>query len=420
MSLSWIKFKTFSLVALLLTSLCIASCGGGGGSSPGPEPRTWTILVYMDGDNNLSGSALDNFAQIKAADGSTNVTVILQLATLGASTKRYQIKNGQTAFLADLGEVNMADGQTLTDFLSWAKTAYPADRTVLILWDHGDGWDELTPRAVAAGAPASPHGNAMFTNPGENIPVLFNYRIRQAIEASGIKLDVLGFDGCNMGTIEALYEFRGLAGVLVASEELVPNNGWNYAALLSGLAAAPGMSAEGFGSLAVTTYRNYYTHTQPLTSATLVALRSSGLDAIAAEIDSVARQLQTGLANPATTVATIAAIAQARAHVQKIDPATSFVYVDLVDLFTRLGVTTSLSSLVKTATIAEYHGSARPGAHGISIVFFDLPDAKTFNVYDPNYKNFDPATNTGNQGAFINNFHWDEFLHGYYSAAGLL
>jgi len=419
--MSRIACKTFRLIALLLTSLFIASCGGGGGVAAVPAAKTWTVLVYMDGDNNLSGSALANFAQMQAATGSANVTVVVQLATSGTATKRYQIKNGQTTPLPyDLGEVNMADGQTITDFLTWANAAYPADRTVLILWDHGDGWDELTQRAAAAGARATPHSLAMFTNPGGTTPVLANYQIRQAIEASGIKLDVLGFDGCNMGTIEALYEFRGLAGVLVASEELVPDNGWNYTALLSGLAAAPGMSAEGFGSLAVTAYRNYYTSTQPLTSATLVALRSSGLDAIADEIDSVARQLLAGLANPATGAATLATITQARAAVQEIDPATVFVYVDLVDLFKRLGVTTTLPSLVEAATIAEYHGSARPGAHGISIVFFDLPDAITYNVYDPNYKNYDASTDTGNKGAFITDFQWDEFLHAYYVAAGLL
>jgi len=178
---------------------------------------------------------------------------------------------------------------------------------------------------------------------------------------------VLGFDGCTWYHRGALRVPRS-GGVLVASEELVPDNGWNYAALLSGLAAAPGMSAEGFGSLAVTTYRNYYTHNQPLTSVTLVALRSSDLDAIAVEIDSVARQLQAGLANPVTAAATVAAITRARADVQEIDPiVTQFVYVDLVDLFKRLGVTTSLPALVKAATIAEYHGSRDPERTGFPL-----------------------------------------------------
>ncbi len=42
--------------------------------------------------------------------------------------------------VADLGEVNMADGQTLVDFVTWAVQTYPADKYVLILSDHGMGW----------------------------------------------------------------------------------------------------------------------------------------------------------------------------------------------------------------------------------------------------------------------------------------
>ena len=40
----------------------------------------------------------------------------------------------------DLGEVNMADGQTLVDFVKWAMENYPADKYALILSDHGMGW----------------------------------------------------------------------------------------------------------------------------------------------------------------------------------------------------------------------------------------------------------------------------------------
>jgi hypothetical protein len=65
------------------------------------------------------------------------------------------------------------------------------------------------------------------------------------------------------------------------------------------------------------------------------------------------------------------------------------------------------------ALIAEYHGKDRPGAHGLSIVFYQLPEAKTYNVFDPNYRNYDPATGTGNSSAFITRFNWDELVADY-------
>ena len=40
----------------------------------------------------------------------------------------------------DLGEVNMASGDSLVDFVTWAVENYPADKYALILSDHGMGW----------------------------------------------------------------------------------------------------------------------------------------------------------------------------------------------------------------------------------------------------------------------------------------
>lgn len=70
------------------------------------------------------------------------------------------------------------------------------------------------------------------------------------------------------------------------------------------------------------------------------------------------------------------------------------------------------------ATVAEYHGSGRPDSHGISVVFFDLPDAKDL-TYDANYRDYDSGQNIGNGGEFINTYRWDEFLEAYYTYAGL-
>ncbi len=36
--------------------------------------------------------------------------------------------------------VDMGNPQTLTDFVNWAKTFYPAQHYALIVWDHGAGW----------------------------------------------------------------------------------------------------------------------------------------------------------------------------------------------------------------------------------------------------------------------------------------
>ncbi len=55
------------------------------------------------------------------------------------STKRFYVTQDDdlnrigSQEIADMGELNMSDGETLVDFVAWAVEAYPADRYALIL-----------------------------------------------------------------------------------------------------------------------------------------------------------------------------------------------------------------------------------------------------------------------------------------------
>ncbi|HOI15952.1 MAG TPA: hypothetical protein PK036_06380, partial [Geobacteraceae bacterium] len=93
-------------------------------------------------------------------------------------------------------------------------------------------------------------------------------------------------------------------------------------------------------------------------------------------------------------------------------PAT---YVDLVDLSRILdGSNSAIESAVNKLILAEYHGSERPNAHGLSIVFNDRSSVADAAVYDPDYTNYDSGTGSGSRIAFINQYNWDEMLHAYY------
>ena len=51
------------------------------------------------------------------------------------------------------------------------------------------------------------------------------------------KIDILGFDSCNMGLLELGFQFKNTANIMVASEGNMPNAGWSYGSLLAGLIA---------------------------------------------------------------------------------------------------------------------------------------------------------------------------------------
>jgi len=123
---------------------------------PSAEGTTWTVMLYQDADDKILEK--DIFVDLNEAEriGSTDqVQVVAQVDRYRKgftgdgnwdSTKRFHLTYDSdlnrvaSQEVMDLGEVNMADGQTLVDFVTWAVENYPADRYALILSDHGMGW----------------------------------------------------------------------------------------------------------------------------------------------------------------------------------------------------------------------------------------------------------------------------------------
>ncbi len=163
------------------------------------------------------------------------------------TTKRFYITKdadlGRIASpeLADLGELNMADGATLADFIIWAVVNYPARKHALILSDHGSGWpggfsDEDT------------GGNgkdkvALAEEMGDNLWLMeLDRALEQARAKTGLgKLDLIGFDACLMGMLEVYTQMAPHAAYAVASEETEPSLGWAYTSFLNRMVANPTM-----------------------------------------------------------------------------------------------------------------------------------------------------------------------------------
>lgn len=137
------KVQTFILLTLLLFSSYFADA----------KTAKWTVLVYMNADNNLEPDGIDDFLEIAAAPNSEDVNVVVQFdrtpGYTGAygdwtQTLRFRIKNGMTPTkdesVMDLGEKNMGDPKVFQDFITWGKKNYPADHYVIVFWGHGSGY----------------------------------------------------------------------------------------------------------------------------------------------------------------------------------------------------------------------------------------------------------------------------------------
>jgi len=222
------------------------------------KPSSWLVMLYQDADDKVLEK--DIYVDLNEAErvGSTDqVHIVSQIDRYAGGTtedgnwtgsRRYYVTQDQdlnrigSQLVDDLGEVNMADGATLVDFVTWAIQTYPADRLVLILSDHGmgwpGGWSDPAPSTVSerGTALAAAAGNQLYLN--ELDSALGTIRQKAGID----RFELIGLDACLMGQIEVYSMLSAHARYAVASEETEPGLGWAYAGFLQALVDNPAMN----------------------------------------------------------------------------------------------------------------------------------------------------------------------------------
>lgn len=192
-----------------------------------PAPKKWTFLHYGAGDNNLSSFIYGDADEMERVGSDENTNILSQLDQSSGTCKRYFIQKDDvegtitSPVVQDLGSaVNMANPQTLTDFLVWGVSNYPAENIALSIGDHGGG---------TAGAIADDRNGGGGMMKPEDI----EKAIKDAEKITGKKLNVLAFDCCLMANTEVAYQMKDAAEYMVASEETEGGYGWPYNAVLN-------------------------------------------------------------------------------------------------------------------------------------------------------------------------------------------
>ena len=211
------------------------------------KPAKWTLMVYMAaGDSHK----LDTVAvrDLKEMEQGCNddVNVVVQINRhWPRSAQQYEISSDGARLLTQLpGATNMGDGATLAKFITDVarNEKYRASNYGLVLWGHAFGI-----------------GFGRDDNDALMLPELrgaleeFN-RARAEVEGSGTPrpLDLLGTNACTMSYLEAAFELRNVAGLMVASQITVPFVGWPYTVILSRI--GPRTDARELSKLIVDAY----------------------------------------------------------------------------------------------------------------------------------------------------------------------
>lgn len=211
----------------------------------------WTVMIYMCGSNLESGSdwststptintnpskadgyASQDLDEILAASGQRDdINIIVQ--TGGASvwqsghaysisntqSERYYVKNQalvKDSTSSSIGQLNTGASSTFAGFMKWGLESYKAQKTAVILWDHGgamygSGMDEF--------------------NDGDS---LTNSEVKSALNSAFSatnrteKLEWIGYDECLMA-VQDIAEFNShYFNYMVASQESEYAGGWQY------------------------------------------------------------------------------------------------------------------------------------------------------------------------------------------------
>lgn len=212
------------------------------------------VMEYIIGSNleDARGCASINIAQMKEATSKGDgLDFVIEAGgskrwfTSGIDDEtvgRYVISGGnlEEAGMLD-SSISMSDPKNLTEFIKWTKENYPADRYMLVLWDHGGGF-------------ASGYGHDDLNRREDEQTLMSSSEIIEAVRSADVKFDLIGFDACLMQDVELANAFEPYADYYLASEESEPGTGWFYTSGFGKLAEDPTLSTEEFGKSMISSY----------------------------------------------------------------------------------------------------------------------------------------------------------------------
>lgn len=253
------------------------------------EKAEWTVMVFINGKNDLEMAGLYNVNMMEKIGSSKKMNIVVEQGRIAGHTdldgdwtgsRRMLVKKDSnenkitSKVLMKTPTVDMGDYKRVVDFMKWSKEKFPAKRYMLIVWNHGTGW--MDPRTEQKGISFDDETGNYIRTP----------QIGQILKEAG-KVDILAFDACLMQMAEVAYEVKDHADVIVAAEETVPGLGFPYDLFLGAMDKKPEMTNEQVGGIMVEGFKMFYDAAKR--NANLSAIRASKVSGLAQRMSSFAR-----------------------------------------------------------------------------------------------------------------------------------
>jgi len=383
------------IFVLLILSITLTGCF----VSPVSNLPEWTVMVYLDADNDLESAGINDINEMEMVGSTSDVNIVVQIDRIPGydtsnsnwtNTRRYYITPDLDPYIInsqlinDLSEQNMGSTETLINFADWTVNNYPAKKYLLVIWNHGGGfrssglakdiaWDD--------------------TNGGDKITIPeLEYALSAISVQMGKKIDIVGMDACFMAMTEVAYQVKDYADILVTSEESEPFDGWPYDAILAQLAANPTMFSTQLAADIVDKYIYFY----PFDDVTQSAIDLSYTDTLADQLSNMALAIMNDTLTPANNYINAANSSQYYGDSDFIDLYdfcnNIYVYSNNINV---KNIASSIQQTLLNAVInSDYNGESLSGSKGLSIYF-------------PWYYGYSGYYNNTN---FAQDTFWDEML----------
>lgn len=195
------------------------------------RPRAAVMLNYLMTDEVLDKNAVSQSDQslrmLMAMDDWTQTNthqIVFRDGDQNGDSRLYYLQNADTSpttirapqspLARGVGEVQSNNPQVFAQVLGWTLDHYPGQRKYLHIYTHGGGV-----RGIGTDdTQTQPNGTPI--NEDDTLGVMRLHRWGEAIRQGlkGRQLDMVYFQSCLMGNLEALYELRGSVRYAVASE----------------------------------------------------------------------------------------------------------------------------------------------------------------------------------------------------------
>jgi hypothetical protein len=191
--------------------------------------RQWTLLIYLNADNNLETDGVDDVNEMEQVGSTEEVAIVVLMDRIRGTypddvsngnwtdTRRFVVqKDDDTERMTSsepasgaeiLGEFDMGDPGTLKEFIEWGLANYPAEHYLLDIWNHGAGWRSRTQVAEAT------RGVSFDDTDGTSIETV---ELPFALNVNPL-IDVTAFDSSLMQMMEVAYEIRNRTDLVVGS-----------------------------------------------------------------------------------------------------------------------------------------------------------------------------------------------------------